>query len=135
MIAIMWCASRRCTVISAAAIAAIQKLDAISNHLELRTLLTVFIIPIVELESSFDETGATFSQILADQFRRTSPGFDVDEGDFIFHLTVTTLEPTIDGQTEVGYRLFIGKKTHLRISGKITTQEHTVNGDRHVSLR
>ena len=61
MIAIVGCASR-CTVFSTtAAIAAVQKLDAISNHLELRTLLTVFIIPIVELESSFDETGAALS--------------------------------------------------------------------------
>jgi hypothetical protein len=56
MFAIAWCTSRS-TVFSSAAITAVQELDAIGNDFDFRTLLTVFIIPVVELESSFDETG------------------------------------------------------------------------------
>ena len=61
-----------------------HEIDAFSNNLELAALVSVIVLPLVQLQTTFDENATAFFQVLITGFGLSTPDVNVDECGFLF---------------------------------------------------
>ena len=111
---------------TAAAITVAEELHVFTDDFQLVALLTVFVLPGVELETAFDIDGPSFAEVLLGQFGLFAPEGDIDKGGFFLALPIVVLKIAIDGQTDVCHGSAFGGEANLRVAGEVPDQHDFV---------
>ena len=103
-------------------------MHVVADDLELGAFLPGFaVIPLVHLQTPFDEHRSSLAEVLAGNLRGTSPAGDVDKSRFFVSLIRVAIGPVaVDGQTEVGDRRSRRNVSQFRISREVTHQDYFV---------
>ncbi|MFO0874788.1 MAG: hypothetical protein U0575_12560 [Phycisphaerales bacterium] len=97
-----------------------------STTTQLRLLVALAILPLVELESSFDEDRPALDEVLGHHFGGRAPCLAVDEGDFLALLALGGLVAPIDGDADVRDREIAVRVPQLDVAGEVPHQEDLV---------
>jgi len=114
------------TTTTAAAITVAEELHVFTDDFQLVALLTVFVLPGVELETAFDIDGPSFAEVLLGQFGLFAPEGDIDKGGFFLALPIVVLKIAIDGQTDVCHGSAFGGEANLGVAGEVPDQHDFV---------
>ena len=75
-------------------------MEALDDDSHLRSLLSIFIRPLVQFQPAFDEHRSPLREVLLHHFGGAPPSFAVDEGRFFTILAFLGSESPIDGKTD-----------------------------------
>src|SRR4029077_11894112 len=80
-----------------------QKLHALSNHAQSLPLLPLLVLPLIQLQSPFDENGPPFGQVLAGKLGLAGPERHIDERYLFMSLGALTSPITVHGHAHIGH--------------------------------
>ncbi len=104
-----------------------EELEVFADHLEFAAFLACgFIVPGVEVETTFDVNWAAFAEVLLSEFRLASPEGDVDESGFLLFAFLFIHPNAVDGEAEFGDGGTFGSVAQFGVSGEIADQHDFV---------
>lgn len=109
-----------------AAIAVAEELHVFTDDFQLVALLTVFVLPSVELETAFDIDGPSFAEVLLSELGLLAPESHIHKGRFFLAFAVVVLKIAIDGQTDVCHGSAFGGEANLGVAGEVPDQHDFV---------
>jgi hypothetical protein len=101
-----------------------EKLEVFADDAEFGALLACLLIfPGVQLETAFDESGASFSEVRVSHFSLAIPESDVDEsGFFLTIISFRARDVAIDGKADISHSGALGSIAHFGIGCQVAHQ-------------
>jgi hypothetical protein len=111
---------------TAAAALGTDHLHPLANDFQLRVLLAV-LLPLIELEASFDKDRRAFAEVFAGDFRRPAPERDIDERDLFDPFAgLLVLAAVVDRDADVGDRHAALEVADFHIAGQVAHHNNAV---------